>query len=79
MQIETILEYDPKVEIADLFDVKLKELIINEVNKGYSNLKELKSKLPAQASYAMIRICIAKNKAILANPFSSSQDKQQLL
>lgn len=76
MQIETILEYDPKVEIADLFDVKLKELITNELNKGYSNLKELKSKLPAQVSYAMIRICIAKNKATLLNPSSSVQDKQ---
>ena len=62
MQIETILEYDPSLEIVNLFDVKLKEMIENEMAKGYSNLKELKSRLPSQASYAMIRICIAKNK-----------------
>ena len=62
MQIETILEYDPSLEIVNLFDVKLKEMIENEMAKGYSNLKELKSRLPSQATYAMIRICIAKNK-----------------
>ena len=69
MQIETILEYDPNIEIINLFDVKLKEMIESEMNKGYSDLKELKSRLPSYATYAMIRICIAKNKSTLRRPF----------
>jgi ATP-dependent DNA helicase RecQ len=74
MQIETILEYDPNLEIINLFDVKLKEMIESEMTKGYSDLKELKSRLPSYATYAMIRICIAKNKSTLRSPSSSLQD-----
>jgi uncharacterized protein YpbB len=74
MQIETILEYDPNLEIINLFDVKLKEMIDSEMTKGFSDLKELKSRLPSYATYAMIRICIAKNKTTLRSPSSSPQD-----
>lgn len=76
MQIETILEYDHDVEIDNLFDVQLKELIIGEIKKDYSNLKELKSRLPSQVTYAMIRICLAKNKVSVQIPFVSSPSKQ---
>lgn len=62
MQIETIIEYEPEIEIEKLFDSRLNEMIINEIKKGYSNLKDLKNRLPVQASYAMIRICLAKFK-----------------
>lgn len=76
MQIETILEYDPSLEIVNLFDVKLKEMIENEMAKGYSDLKELKSRLPSQVTYAMIRICIARNKITSRSPSSSLQGKR---
>lgn len=66
MQIETILEYDPKISIESLFDLNYQKKISEEIKKGYSNLKELKSRLPSYISYAMIRICIAKEKATSA-------------
>ncbi len=73
MQIETIMEYDSQIEIDNLFDTKLKELIENEVNKGYSDLKELKSRLPLQVTYAMLRICIAKNRITSRDSSSAPQ------
>lgn len=76
MQIETIIEYDTQVEIENLFDAKLKELIISEMNKGYADLKELKSKLPMQATYGMIRICAAKNKITSRISSSSLQGRK---
>lgn len=75
MQIETILEYDPSLETINLFDVQLKEMIENEMIKGYSDLKELKGRLPSQVSYAMIRICIAKSKTTSRSSLSSFPGK----
>jgi ATP-dependent DNA helicase RecQ len=75
MQIETILEYDPSLEIINLFDVKLKGLIEDEMIKGYSDLKELKGRLPSQVTYAMIRICIAKSKTTSRSSLSSFPGK----
>jgi ATP-dependent DNA helicase RecQ len=74
MQIETILEYEPTLEIASLFDVKIREQIDGEMKKGYLDLKELKGRLPSNITYAMIRICIAKQKFISKHSFSSHQD-----
>ncbi len=74
MQIETILEYDPQVEINNLFDAKLKEVIMDEMGKGFSDLKELKSRLPLQVTYAMIRICITKNRINSLGSSSAPQD-----
>ena len=76
MQIETILEYDPSLEIVNLFNAKLKEMIETEMVKGYSDLKGLKSRLPSQVSYAMIRVCIAKNKFTPRLSSSFPQEKQ---
>ncbi len=78
MQIETIFEFDPTIEIHNLFDIKLIETIENEVSKGYADLKDLKNKLPAKISYAMIRICLAKNRIISRNFSASTQGKQSL-
>ncbi len=75
MQIETILEYDPTISTENLFDVNHQQLIMDEIKKGYLNLKELKSKLPNYISYAMIRVCIAKNRAISKQTSASIQDK----
>lgn len=62
MQIETILEYDPKINIEYLFEANIKKLIITEMQKRFSNLKDLKSRLPSNVTYGMIRICIARER-----------------
>ncbi len=63
MQIESIVEYMPKINISYLFPAGLYDKITNAAKKGYSNLKELKSKLPDEATYPLIRIAVAKLKA----------------
>jgi ATP-dependent DNA helicase RecQ len=75
MQIETILEFDPGIEIKNLFDLKYMEMIENEMAEGFNDLKEFKSRLPSQITYAMIRICIAKNRFTLRSSSVSSPDR----
>ncbi len=63
MQVETILEYFPAVEISYFFDKNIFQKIEDEVKNGYNDLKELKSRLPVGVSYPLLRIAIAKIKA----------------
>ena len=56
MQIETIIEYEPSVDISKLFSGKLLEKIMNEIKKGYADMKELRKRLPIEAGYPYIRI-----------------------
>ncbi|NWF89248.1 MAG: RecQ family ATP-dependent DNA helicase [Ignavibacteriaceae bacterium] len=65
MQIETILEFEPDTSIEHLFDINLQNVILMELKRGYTDLKELKNRLPSAISYAMIRICKAKNRNII--------------
>ncbi len=60
MQIETLIELYPKIEINSLLSNKDVKLIENEIKNGIVDLKELKEKLPNSISYAMIRIVLAK-------------------
>ena len=46
MQIETIIEYEPSVDITKLFEGPLLETIMNEIKKGYSDMKDLRERLP---------------------------------
>jgi len=62
MQIESILEYYPDIEIDFLFAPESYDRINKEIKKGYSSLKELKERLPSNISYAQIRIIAAKYK-----------------
>lgn len=64
MQVETILEYFPETDISSLLTEELYQQIALQVQKGFSNLKELKKRLPEFISYAAIRIVIAKMKTI---------------
>jgi ATP-dependent DNA helicase RecQ len=63
MQVETILEYEPSTDINHLFDGNSYELIAKEIKEGFTDLKELKQRLPAEITYSMIRIASAKYKA----------------
>lgn len=63
MQVETILEFEPTTKIEKLIPVENFERIIEEIKKGFVDLKDLKSKLPNGITYPMIRITAAKAKA----------------
>jgi hypothetical protein len=63
MQIETIIEYYPETDISKLFDENIFNQILDEINKGCLNLKELKQRLSSSISYPQIRIALAKYKS----------------
>ena len=63
MQIETLVEYDPGIDLSSLIKKEDFKLIIEEVKKHYDNLRELKERLPARITYPEIRISLAKFKA----------------
>ncbi len=62
MQIETILEFEPEVNIRHLFNSNELRKITSEIEKGYDDLKDLKQRLDNSVSYPMLRIAIAKHK-----------------
>jgi hypothetical protein len=62
MQIETILQYSPDTDISSLMEKAELIKIYKEIDKGYTNLKELKSRLDKNISYALLRIAVAKKK-----------------
>jgi ATP-dependent DNA helicase RecQ len=68
MQIETILQYAPTTSIDHLFSKELIDKIENEIEKGYSDLIELKNRLKNEISYPLLRIALAKRKYSKANP-----------
>jgi ATP-dependent DNA helicase RecQ len=82
MQIETILQYDPEINVSFLFPQGTYDKIIAEIKKGYTNLKDLKNRLTEDIGYPLIRIAAAKYKASLKQQrfipetvFLESQDK----
>ncbi|MDR3669165.1 MAG: helicase-related protein, partial [Ignavibacteriaceae bacterium] len=76
MQIETIIEYEPTVDIAKLFDGKMWETIMSEIKKGFTDIRELRERLPRDAGYAYIRIALAKNRFNSASYSLSLQDEK---
>jgi len=82
MQIETILQYDPEVDVSFLFPPSMLDKLTSEIKKGYINLKDLKNRLTEDIGYPLIRIAAAKYKASLTNErftsrllSSANQDK----
>ncbi|MGE5432411.1 MAG: RecQ family ATP-dependent DNA helicase [Syntrophomonadaceae bacterium] len=62
MQIETILEMFPETNVSYLFQQDDYQLISVEINKGFTDLKELKSRLPERIGFPLLRIAAAKMK-----------------
>ncbi|MGE5438793.1 MAG: RecQ family ATP-dependent DNA helicase [Bacteroidota bacterium] len=62
MQIETILEMFPDLDISYLFQGNDYAIITDEIGKGYMDLKDLKSRLPENIGFPLIRIAAAKMK-----------------
>jgi uncharacterized protein YpbB len=63
MQIETILDYKPDVNIDHLFKGKLYEEISEIIETGIVELKELKKIIGEKADYPLLRIALAKYKS----------------
>jgi len=69
MQVETIIEYQPDTDVRHLFEKEHFAIITNEIKKGFSDLKDLKKRLPDEIGYPMIRIAVAMDK--FNRPYSS--------
>lgn len=63
MQIESIIEFEPATDINALFGKDVYKKIIEEADKGFENIRELKERLPSKISYAQLRIALAKHRA----------------
>lgn len=76
MQIESIIEYKPEINVESLFPSGTYQLVMVEVKKGYSDIKELKKRLPDSISFSLIRIAAAKVKFSSVTFSFVSPDKQ---
>lgn len=63
-EIESIIEFNPSIDISKILDKKDYKMIKDSIDDYDVNLKIIKEKLPNKISYAQIRIVMAKLKAI---------------
>ena len=70
MQIETIIEYEPDINIKNLISEEDINKINSEIEKGFTDLKDLKKRLPEEISFSIIRITVAKYR-FTSGSFSS--------
>lgn len=66
MQIETIISYLPETDIASVVNRDEFENIRNHYQNGITGLKELKSILSNDVDYSVLRVAIAKIKALVS-------------
>ena len=76
MQVESLVEFEPGIDISSLIKKEIIQEVIDEVKKGFENLKELKEKLPSRITYPEIRIVIAKFRVDSQIQPSTDQRKQ---
>ncbi len=60
MQIESLLDYFPKLDITSVIKKHEIELIEKEIKNGIEEIKELKDRLPSFITFGKIRIVLAK-------------------
>jgi ATP-dependent DNA helicase RecQ len=63
MQIETIIEYMPNVDLSAIISDEKVNMIKQQFQKGNDSLKGLRNSLPLEFTYPLIRIALAKLKA----------------
>ena len=68
MQIETIIEYEPGIEVEKLFGDADYKKVMNEIRKGNTEIKSLKAKLNNEVAYPLLRIALAKHKFTSSDP-----------
>lgn len=76
MQIESIIEYEPSVDISNLFGKNEYDMIDKELRKGITELKAIKDNLGGAVEYSKIRIAMAKFKFRESSVSSTLQDKR---
>jgi hypothetical protein len=76
MQVETIVEFQPDIDISSLIKEETLQAILDEARKGFENLNELKERLPSKITYAEIRIAVAKYRASSQLPSLNPPHKQ---
>ncbi|RPI73688.1 MAG: hypothetical protein EHM47_05555, partial [Ignavibacteriales bacterium] len=62
MQIESIIEYEPAIDVSNLLNTNELKKIFDEIEKGYDNLKDLRFRLNNSIDYPVLRIAVAKYK-----------------
>jgi ATP-dependent DNA helicase RecQ len=62
MQIESIIEYFPDIDVSSIIDENKLRLVKVELESGFESLKGLKEQLPKDFTYPLIRIALAKLK-----------------
>jgi len=72
VQIESLILLRPQTPINKLLDAKTIKTIKEEIVTGLENLKDIKSRLPGNMSYAKIRIVLASVKANAQKEFRDS-------
>ncbi len=60
MQIETIIQFEPEIEIKKLFQSEDYSNIMEEIGKGITDIKKLKEKLNNKVSFPLLRVALAK-------------------
>ena len=60
MQIESLFDYFPKLDITSVIKEHEIELIEKEIKNGVEEIKELKKRLPSFITFGKIRIVLAK-------------------
>ena len=76
MQIETLIEFEPNIDLSPMIKKENLKLIIEAARKSFTNLKELKERLPGRITYPEIRIAVAKFKADSRIQASTAQRKR---
>lgn len=77
MQIETIIEFEPDVDISSLIKNEILQTILDEAKKvPQCGIKELKERLPSRITYPEIRIAVAKFRAASQLPSLNPQRRQ---
>jgi ATP-dependent DNA helicase RecQ len=62
MQIETIIEFEPEIEVKKLFKNLNYDKIMEEIKKGITDIKMLKERLNDEVSFPLLRVALAKYK-----------------
>jgi len=62
MQIESIIEYEPAVDLTSIITPDQLNKIFNEIENGFADIKDLKKRFPDEINYSLIRIALAKHK-----------------